>query len=126
MSRFVWLLLGVTSAGCSGKDVSCSTVCVADGISISASVCSTDPIRDASCEQPEMRGPVTGESVSVVSSVAERSSLVLSVWADGFSVAGPPNPSELGSGVYGVDGALLGVVESSDDFASECSFVGDW
>jgi|WetSurMetagenome_2_1015567.scaffolds.fasta_scaffold125087_3 hypothetical protein len=124
MKRYLLvLLLFVVFLGCNGEKFDCSQVCVGDGVAESASVCSDDLIREPKCEAPELiRLPVVGELVSVESHGETRTSVVLSVSRRSFSVAGPPNEGELGSGVWGEsDRALLGIVQSNDHQASECS-----
>jgi hypothetical protein len=119
-------LLALALCSCSGESFYCSQVCIADGVAESASECSDGLIREPECKAPELiRRPKVGELISVESHDQSRASVVLSVSRESFSVAGPPNDEELGSGVWSEnDHALLGVVQSVNRQSSSCSFVG--
>ena len=125
MKRYLLVLLLFVLLGCNGERFSCSQVCIADGVAESAAECSDGLLREPKCKAPKsIRRPKVGELVSVASHGQKRESVVLSVSKKSFSVAGPPNEGELGSGVWSdSDAALLGVVQSYDDESSDCSFV---
>ena len=125
-SRLVFVVLALSGlCSCSGDELECSMVCVADGVAETSEECSEGLLREPSCDAPSsVRRPVVGETVEVASKGQTRSSVVLSVSIDSFEVSGPPNDAELGSGVWGgSDLALLGVVQSSSRHSSSCSFV---
>jgi hypothetical protein len=126
MKRYLLVLLLFVVLGCNGERFSCSQVCIADGVAESAEECEDGLIREKKCRAPaSIRRPKVGELVSVASHGQTRESVVLSVSRESFSVAGPPNEGELGSGVWSEsDAALLGVVQSYDGESSGCSFIG--
>lgn len=124
--RALAILSLLVSLACSkASDEECSGTCVADGVAVTADACSTELLRWKSCESPSsVRDPVVGELVTVASVDESRSSLVLSVSAEGFAVSGPPAVAELGSSVVAdSDGALLGLVQSYSSTMSLCSVI---
>lgn len=121
------VLFSLFECGCSAEDYHCTSTCIGKGWAQTAAECSDAPfIRTKSCGKQRLRAPELGEQVTVVSSSEERTTLVISVLDGGaFAVGGPQTASELGSGVYGSDHSLLGIVESVDGDLSICSEVED-
>jgi hypothetical protein len=126
MTRILLLCCLLAVGGCAKDHTEeCTGTCIADGIAVTADVCSEELLRWQSCEAPDsVREPVVGELVRVLSFEEYRESIVLSVSEEGFAVAGPPAGTELGSSVVAdSDGALLGLVQSYSSTISICSVI---
>jgi hypothetical protein len=93
--------------GCDQKVINCSTVCIADGISTTATQCGDTLIADRTCKEPEFVKPEEGIDCVVVTANETKKPekvtiLYLDKQADGFWISGELTDWDLGSGVVGV------------------------
>jgi hypothetical protein len=104
--------LALFLAACTPAHVVCQFACVLPGQAVTAGHCASRPepvvlVPVSSCaDAPTRRAPVPGE----VATIGERQTTIVDRWLTWLVLADPCTPGESGSGVYGADGALLGVV----------------
>jgi hypothetical protein len=99
-------------ASCAAVQPVCSFACTRVGLAATAGHCvgRTEPVvlvPVASCQDaPATRSAQPGEQATV----GVRTLSVVDRWLTWVVLDGPCQPGESGSGVYGADGALLGIV----------------
>jgi hypothetical protein len=114
--------------------MTCALTCIAKGKAATAGHCSGDTsptitTADPDCGEIVTRDARTGEGVTVEGmALGDRSSRVEAVidpnWLGWLIVTGLGTPGESGGGVYGADGALLGVVVETRDGMTYARRVG--
>lgn len=122
------LLVGCTSTSAmirSPNGASCALTCTAVGLAATAGHCadSREPVVSVAadwCGATDRRAAGQGESVTVrgfaYGVASERASRVVDPnWLGWVLVDGRGQPGESGGGVYGSDGALLGIVVETHD-----------
>lgn len=128
-----YLILALALVGCSSTSyairspsgATCALTCTDDGRAATAGHCadSREPVVSVSadwCGATARRAAVQGEPVSVrgyaYGLASSRASTVADAnWLGWVLVEGHGQPGESGGGVYGSDGALLGIVVETHD-----------
>jgi hypothetical protein len=104
--------LAALAIACSPTQAPCAFTCVLPGQAATAGHCVDRPepavlVPVSSCtDAPTRRAPVPGEAATI----GDRTTTVIDRWLTWLVLADPCTPGESGSGVYGSDGALLGIV----------------
>lgn len=97
---------------CSPVQAPCAFTCVLPGQAATAGHCvdRREPVVlvsvNSCTDAPTRRAPVPGEAATI----GDRTTTVIDRWLTWLVLADPCTPGESGSGVYGADGALLGIV----------------
>lgn len=128
-----FLALALALVGCSSTSyairspsgAACALTCTDDGLAATAGHCADSRELVVSvaadwCGATAQRAPVQGEPVSVrgyaYGLASSRASTVVDAnWLGWVLVDGRGQPGESGGGVYGADGALLGIVVETHD-----------
>ena len=105
--------------------MTCGIVCVAPGRAATAGHCLGSPravevLPDTSCWSIETRDAVTGEMVTIEGwawgvKSSRRAAVVDPNWSGWLITTGTGRMGESGGGVYGADGALMGIVLETRD-----------
>jgi hypothetical protein len=105
-------VLGAIACGPAHFPPGCSWTCFGNGIGATASHCGAERFSAPQCDAPPIRAAVEGETVEiratrgVVYARVERSDLEGLIALERVAIHG-----DSGSGVFGADGALLGIVD---------------
>jgi hypothetical protein len=114
MKSTIWMTLTLLLASCSAeyRPTGCSWACAGPGEGATVPHCGATRFPVPTCETPSTRAAVTGETVEVRSAFGMRGTKVLEPnWLGWLVLEASLEHGDSGSGVYGADGALLGLVD---------------
>jgi hypothetical protein len=118
MTKYINILIAVILMGCNAERViNCSSTCIGDGISTTATVCGDTLMENHNCQEPEFGEPIEGEEVIIIrgdgGEKEKATILFLDEKDDGFWISGQLNNWDLGAGVW-MGEALIGIVEDGE------------
>lgn len=122
MTRTALLALALLVSCAPQMETVCYWQCVGDGVEQSADTCEPTTKRNRDCDEPPKRSAQIGEPVQVIGFDPELSTdghavlvyvsaYVQSIVGSDFVLSQPGRLGMLGAGVWGDDGALIGLVQ---------------
>lgn len=118
MTKYINILIAIMVFGCNAeRTINCSSTCIGDGISTTATMCGDTLIENHNCQEPEFGEPIVGAEVIIIRREVGEKEKVTIIYIDkkddGFWVSGQLREWDFGGGVW-MGKALIGIVEDGE------------